>query len=144
MATSLKEANITYVYLGRELGARVDDPAYWEAGRVSYAKVAQADFFRAGLERVRDGMRSYRVALMCAEKDPITCHRMMLVTRNQRSEDFDIQHIRADGSLETNEEAERRLVDAAGMARETLFQDEAEMMEAAYARVGKKMATKRP
>ena len=132
LAASLKQADIAYVYLGSELGARVQDPACWEEGRVSYAKVAQADFFRAGLRRVREGMASYRVTLMCAEKDPITCHRMMLVTRNLRREDLDIQHIRADGSLETNLQAERRLLEAARLPRGTLFQDEAEMVEEAY------------
>ena len=140
LAASLQEAGITYVYLGGELGARVQDPACWEGGRVSYAKVAQADFFLAGLERVREGMRGYRVTLMCAEKDPLTCHRMMLVTRNLRGEDIAIRHIRADGSLETNAEAERRLLEAARLPRGTLFQDEAEMVEEAYERVGQKMA----
>jgi len=140
LVASLQEASITYVYLGGELGARVQDPACWEAGRVSYAKVAQADFFLAGLERVREGMRGYRVTLMCAEKDPLTCHRMMLVTRNLRGEDIAIRHIRADGSLETNVEAERRLLEAARLPRGTLFQGEAEMVEEAYERVGRKMA----
>ena len=117
------------------------DPVFHDNGRVSYAKVAQADFFRAGLERVREGMKSYRVVLMCAERDPIICHRFMLVTRNLRGEDFDIVHIRADGLLETNEEAERRLLEAARLPRGTLFDDEAAMIEASYERMGKGMAT---
>jgi len=140
LAASLKEADVAYVYLGRELGAHVHDPAFHENGRVSYAKVARADFFRAGLERVREGMKSYRVALMCAERDPIVCHRFMLVTRNLRGEGFAIVHVCADGSLETNEDAERRLLEAARLPRGTLFDDEAAMIEAAYERMGKGMA----
>lgn len=142
LAAVLNEAGIAYVYLGRELGAMVRDPACWEDRRVSYPKVARTEFFRVGLDRVRDGMRSYRVTLMCAEKDPITCHRMMLVTRNLRDDDFDIRHIRADGTLEMNAEAERRLLELSGLPPGTLFQDEAQMVEEAYELVGKKMAWK--
>lgn len=143
LADSLKEAGIAYVYLGRELGAMVEDPACHDDGRVSYAKVARTELFRSGLQRVREGMEAgYRVALMCAERDPITCHRMMLVTRNLRNEDFDIAHIRADGSLESNEEAERRLLEASGLPAATLFENKNALIEAAYESIGRKMAWK--
>jgi len=142
LAAVLDEAGIAYVYLGRELGAMVEDPSCWENGRVSYPKVAETELFRAGLDRLREGMRRYRITLMCAERDPISCHRMMLVTRNLRHEELDIQHIRADGTLEPNAAAERRLLEAAGLSPGTLFQDEAEMVEEAYLKVGKRNAWK--
>ncbi|MGD8330536.1 MAG: DUF488 domain-containing protein [Acidobacteriota bacterium] len=140
LAASLKAAGVAYVYLGRELGARVEDPACHVDGRVSYRKVAQTELFRSGLQRVRDGMRNYRVALMCAERDPITCHRMMLVTRNLRKEEFAIAHIRADSTLESNAEAEHRLLDAAGLPAATLFENQNALIEAAYEHVGRRMS----
>lgn len=140
LAAALKSAGIAYVYLGRELGARVEDPSCHVDGRVSYARVARTELFQAGLQRVRDGMGSYRVALMCAERDPITCHRMMLVTRNLRNESFDVAHVRADGSLESNVDAEKRLVNDAGLPPANLFENEAAVIEAAYEHIGRKMA----
>jgi uncharacterized protein (DUF488 family) len=140
LAAALKAAGIADVYLGRELGARVEDPACHVDGRVSYAKVAETELFQSGLQRVRDGMASYRIALMCAERDPITCHRMMLVTRNLRDEPFEINHIRADGTLESNAEAEERLLDASGLPAASLFENERALIEAAYEHVGRKMS----
>lgn len=140
LAASLKQAGIAYVFLGRELGAMVEDPACHVDGRVSYRKVAQTERFRSGLQRVRDGMANYRIALMCAERDPITCHRMMLVTRNLRDEDLAIAHIRADGTLESNEEAEERLLHAAGLPAASLFENQRALIEAAYEHVGRKMS----
>lgn len=140
LAASLKDAGIAYVYLGRELGARVEDPTCHVDGRVSYARVARTELFRTGLQRVRDGMQSFRIALMCAERDPITCHRMMLVTRNLRDEALAIDHIRADGTLESNAEAERRLLDASGLPPANLFENQRALIEAAYEQAGRKMS----
>ncbi|MDX1390590.1 MAG: DUF488 domain-containing protein, partial [Acidobacteriota bacterium] len=140
VARSLQAAGLAYVFLGRELGARVDDPSCIEDGRVSYPKVARTELFRSGLERLRSGMRTHRIALMCVERDPLTCHRMMLVTRNLRDDAIDIRHIRADGSIETNAAAERRMLEMLRMPRESLFQDEKEMIEEAYIRLGRRIA----
>src|ERR1035437_1825005 len=49
---SLKSHGIKYVFLGRELGARSDDPSCYENGRVQYARLARTELFRSGLERV--------------------------------------------------------------------------------------------
>src|SRR5262249_62321000 len=71
LKTILAAADITYVFLGRELGARSQDPACYERGKVQYDRLARTELFRAGLDRVRDGMERFRLALMCAEKEPL-------------------------------------------------------------------------
>lgn len=139
LAASLRAADIAYVDLGQQLGARVEDPACRVDGHVSFDRVARADFFLEGLARVRRGMRQFRLALMCAEADPTTCHRMLLVTRNLRAPDLEILHILADGALETNADAERRLLKTLRMPAASLFQDESETVEEAYERAGRRM-----
>ena len=52
-----------------------------EDGKVSYHKLAQTDLFRRGLERLLTGMREHRIAIMCAEREPLDCHRTILVSR---------------------------------------------------------------
>ena len=86
---SLRACGITYVFLGKELGARSADPTCYEYGKVKYDRLAVTDLFRQGLDRVREGTRTYRVALMCAEKEPLECHRTILVARHlvDRSEE---------------------------------------------------------
>ena len=76
LQASLADASIQYVFLGEELGARSSDPACYDAsGRVSYAKLAQTPLFRKGIERLKGGMTQFRISIMCAEREPLDCHR---------------------------------------------------------------------
>ena len=79
---SLRESGITYVFLGKELGARSEDASCYVRGKVQYDHLARTELFKKGLDRVRQGMKDYRIALMCAEKDPLVCHRAILVARH--------------------------------------------------------------
>ncbi|MGE4554101.1 MAG: DUF488 family protein [Desulfovibrionaceae bacterium] len=105
----LATQGISYVFLGDQLGARCLDPAAVVDGRVDYERVAELPNFRNGLDRLRQGMDRYSVTLMCAEQDPLGCHRTILVCRHLR-QDTDIQHILADGSLEPHGQLETRLI----------------------------------
>jgi len=105
----LGECGIKYVFLGDELGARSDDPACYLDGKVQYNVLAETEIFRSGLDRVRKGSEEYKVALMCAEKDPIECHRTILVSRELERLEFVINHILSNGKIETHREAIDRL-----------------------------------
>ncbi len=74
LAGSLVARGITYVFLGSELGGRSDDPSCYENGRISYARLGGTPSFQNGLDRVAQGAASQRIALMCAEKEPLECH----------------------------------------------------------------------
>jgi hypothetical protein len=125
--------------LGKELGARSDNPSLLVNGRVSYARLAARPEFVEGLDRVRQGVKKYRLALMCAEKDPLDCHRMILVCRHLRSADLAIHHILADGLYETNEIAEQRLCTRLALQPD-LFTSEADIIEQAYDRQAERIA----
>ena len=136
----LKTAGIQYVYLGRELGPRSDDPACYVGGKVRYEKIAETAAFKEGLARVRKGIESYRVALMCAEKDPAVCHRTILVCRHLREADLEIKHILEDGSLEDNRDTERRLMKMLKIPEVTLFDRPEDQIERAYDKQGERIA----
>ena len=133
-------AGIAYVYLGKELGARSSDPACFVDGQVSFARLAQTDLFRHGLDRLHKGMEQYRLSLLCAEKDPLTCHRMILVCRQMRTQGAAIRHILDDGTLEDNAIAEQRLRRLLKVPENDLFLSERELIERAYDLQGGKIA----
>lgn len=130
---SLAAAGIAYSFLGRELGARPDDRSCYRDGVARYELIARSDLFAQGLERVLAGARAYRIALMCAEKDPLDCHRNVLVARALAERGADIRHILANGVIEPNAETERRLLSLLGRTSLDMFAPAEEQAALAYA-----------
>ncbi len=107
---SLLNYGIKYVFLGEELGARPKDKSCYVEGKAVYENIAKTPLFSQGIDRIKKGYQSYNIALMCAEKDPITCHRAVLVCQHLRVLPLDINHILQDGNLESHEHLEKRLL----------------------------------
>jgi uncharacterized protein (DUF488 family) len=107
----LVNAGIFYVFLGRELGARPNDITCYVDGKALYEKIASTQQFAEGIQRVLKGAENYKIALMCAEKDPITCHRAILICQQLREFDVKINHILSNGELETHASLEERLLE---------------------------------
>jgi uncharacterized protein (DUF488 family) len=121
LAATLSLHGIAYVFLGKELGARSEDPSCYENGKVRYARLAATQEFKSGIERVLAGAEKFRLALMCAEKEPLDCHRTLLVSRALESAGAHIAHILADASVEPQEKTMLRLVEMVGLSKEDLF-----------------------
>lgn len=135
----LADNGISYVFLGDCCGGRPQDPQCYADGRVDYSLVAETSGFREGLERIKKGMEKYRIVLMCAEKDPLDCHRTILVCRNLASSGIRIRHILEDGSVEDHGDAEQRLMGLFGLHQPDLVRSEGERLEEAYSRQEKKI-----
>ena len=102
---ALEEEGIRYVFLGRELGGRPDgDDLYDEEGHVLYDRVAGTPLFQEGLSRLEKGIREYKVAMLCAEENPAACHRRLLVGRVLLDRGIQVDHIRGDGRIQTEDE----------------------------------------
>lgn len=106
---ALGREDIEYLFLGEELGARSKDPSCYEQGRVSYRKLAATELFRQGIDRLLASAKSHTVAIMCAEKDPLDCHRTILVARELVKRGEAVAHILASGEVESHEQAMERL-----------------------------------
>jgi uncharacterized protein (DUF488 family) len=102
----LKAAGIQYLYLGGVLGGRPNDLACYnpQTGKVDYQLIQNKESFQQGLSRLLKALKKYRVCVMCAEEDPTSCHRNLLVGESLRREDVQILHIRGTGQIQTDEE----------------------------------------
>jgi uncharacterized protein (DUF488 family) len=140
LEASLRRANISYVHMGQQLGARRDEPECFVGKQANYELVAQLPNFRAGIDRLLAGSQYQRIALMCAEKDPITCHRTVLITRAFRHTAITVSHILDSGQLESAADAEERMMDATHTPRDDLFQSKEDLINAAYTKLGKELA----
>jgi uncharacterized protein (DUF488 family) len=140
LTASLADAGIRYVFLGKELGARSDDPTCYAGNKVQYEKLAATANFRSGLVRVEQGARLFRLALTCAEKEPLECHRTILVARELIARGHEIAHIHADGTLEPHADAMRRLCEQLGLSAHDMFRSYEETLDEAYSRQSEKIA----
>lgn len=121
LRSALRGAGIKYVFLGRELGARSADPSCYENGRVRYDRIARTDLFEVGIDRLIQGIDRERVAILCTEKDPLDCHRTLLVARALVERGVTVEHILADGALESYEDSMLRLLDKTGQPPPDFF-----------------------
>ncbi len=102
---ALQNAGIRYLYLGRELGGRPEGDEFYDAqGHVLYNRVAATTLFQEGLTRLEKGIREYNVAMLCAEENPAGCHRRLLVGRVLLDRGIQVDHIRGDGRIQSEEE----------------------------------------
>ena len=128
----LAQHHLHYVFLGHELGARRAERECYVAGQARYDRIVSLPLFLQGIERLRRGIQTHRVALMCSEKDPLTCHRFILICRHLRGSSFGMVHILEDGALETHAAAEDRLLELLGLPSADLFHDKQHLIEEAY------------
>ncbi len=140
LKSELKRSGIAYVFLGNELGARSEDSRCYIGGKVQYNLLAQTELFQEGLRRVALGATKQRIALLCAEKDPLTCHRTILVCRHLADRGIGIRHILEDGRLESHNDALHRLLRELGIAEPQLFRSFDELISEAYSRRGEQIA----
>lgn len=140
LKAAIVNSGIAYVFLGKELGARSENPSCYRQGKVQYDRLAQEPQFAEGLQRVRQGIDRYCLALMCAEKDPIDCHRALLVARRLHESGLAVSHIRVDGTLESQQELESRLLALCKLPEGDMFKGREEFLSEAYLIQGERVA----
>lgn len=108
----LAKFKIRYMHFGVEFGARQADESLLDAkGIVDFELVQKTYNFQSGLERVDIGVsKGYIIALMCAEADPLECHRFSMVSPPVQEIGINVIHILKDGSSVTHTELEKQLL----------------------------------
>lgn len=145
----LKKHNILYIWMGKEFGARRENKnLYSVQGYLDFEKVRKDTDFLYGVQRIKKGIaKGYKISLMCTEKDPITCHRTILVAKGLEDNYIDVKHILQDGRLISQNKIEERLLDMYFKDRNQINFDmllgnsktEEEMIEEAYRRRNKEI-----
>lgn len=109
---ALNSKGIYYLFMGEELGARqLDKDLYTKEGYLDFNKFSKTDLFQRGIKRLKDGIaKDFTISLMCTEKDPIDCHRNILVAKEFYKQKYIVNNILDDGSLETQDSIEERLL----------------------------------
>ena len=123
LAKSLAEAGIAYIHEGAALGGKPESGG-------SYETLAERPAFKEALARLIERARDTTLCLMCAETEPLDCHRTVLVSRRLAEQGAAIDHLLADGGTRPHHEVEEALL--AGNAGPDLFDDRAARLARAW------------
>ena len=109
------------------------------SGPTDYATRRSTAAFATGIEAVLGIAARCRPALLCSERDPLHCHRFLMISRHLHGlPEVRVSHIRHDGTLESHEEAEARLMALHGLTADMLT-DHNERLAEAYTRQERKL-----
>ena len=140
LSARLASVGIGYVAMGYHLGGRPRDARLYRDGIADYEAMARNPDFRVGLDRVKDAAARSRVCLMCAERDPLDCHRFLLVARRLAERGLGVGHILHDGTIEAHAATEARLLASDGEGCDPFAAGQCERLAAAYQRRAQRLA----
>src|SRR5215472_14706386 len=143
LAPLLAGANVDYLSFGDELGGRPRDPSLYCDGVADYEALAQRPSFRAGIDRLLARAGQRRLCLMCSERDPLDCHRCLLVARALAARGVSVGHILHDGGIESHAATEQRLLEGAAEDNDLFTTGQDERLAAAYRRRARAVAYRR-
>ena len=113
----LTSARIRYEFYGDQLGGRPLDPTYYlPNGLVDYIARRGAPDFLQAVDRMLAAVRQQNTVMMCAEEDPLHCHRFMLICPAVVKRGVTPAHLRRGGDLELHSDVEDRLLQLHGFA----------------------------
>jgi uncharacterized protein (DUF488 family) len=144
LAARLQQEGMIYCGFGDALGGRPREAALYRDGIADYAAMARHGEFVAGLERLRAAAARHRLCVMCAEREPLECHRCLLVARALAERGIDVGHILHDGKIEPHAATERRLLAGDGADDDLFVTGQGDRLAAAYRRRARAVAYRAP
>ncbi len=140
LAPLLAGEGMSYLFFGEELGGRPCDPSLYCDGIADYDAMARQPSFQAGLERLLHDAGRHRLCLMCSEREPLDCHRCLLVARALAARSASISHILYDGAIEPHATTEQRLLRLADADNDLFASGQHARLAAAYRRRSRAVA----
>ena len=136
IAEVMKRSGVLYRNYALEFGARQEDTRFYSPdGYLDFSVYTQSEQFLQGVQKIERGMeRGYVFALMCAEKDPMTCHRAIMIGKKLKELGFAVKHILYPDQIETQEDMEQR-----GIGDQLSFFPEEQRIEDFYRKQNKKI-----
>ena len=70
----------------------------------AYDHIRHEDYFTGGIDRLIEQIKNCRTCILCAEENPSSCHRRLVVGASVAERGVKILHIRGDGRVQPEEE----------------------------------------
>jgi len=109
---TLKRNNIHYRSYANEFGAQQPERCFYTPqGYLDFEIFTASEKYNHGYQRIEDGlMKDYVFALMCSEKDPMDCHRSIMISKTFNDNGYSVHHLLPDNKFMTQLDVEKRLL----------------------------------
>jgi len=144
LAKRLAGEGIDYTLMGDMLGGRPRDARLYRDGVADYEAMASEPHYLEGLARLTAQAERSRICLMCAEREPLECHRCLLVARSLAERGVAAAHILHNGAIETQAQTERRLLALTGEDCDLFTPGQRQRLATAYRQRARAAAYRRP
>ena len=102
LEAAMARRRVRYLFMGEELGGRPTSEDHYDGeGHALYGPMSEEAAFTPAVERLIEGARRHRIALVCSEGDPQDCHRRLLVGKVLADRGVELRHILPDGTIRT-------------------------------------------
>jgi uncharacterized protein (DUF488 family) len=119
----LKAEGIGYNWGGKYLSGRPREGRFYgPRGEVLWDRLGARPEFHAALDLLAAKATCFRLALVCAEEDPMRCHRRFLLTPPLMQRGLQILHLRGDGRMEPESAILERQASADACKQRNLFE----------------------
>lgn len=113
---TLNISNIIYRNYKYEFGARQTDTSFYtqfeDFSYLDFSKFIISKQFNIGVNNIVKGINiGYNICLMCAETNPVDCHRSIMVGRGLKAKGFDVCHILKDKNIKSQNDIENELLE---------------------------------
>lgn len=102
----LRTISMNYIYMGETLGGKPPDvPGVSSKDKkVDYNMLRQCDDFVHSIQKLIELAHHSKTCIMCAEENPVHCHRSLLIGAALSDSKINILHIRGNGKTQTDDE----------------------------------------
>lgn len=109
---ALVDSGIKYYFLGKQFGARrIESELYSSKGYVDFNLVIAQESFQEAMDATECALNNgHNVVLMCSEKDPLMCHRCIMLGKAFKQRNIICKHIMEGNALVDQVEVEQKLV----------------------------------
>ena len=143
LAARLARGGIAYAFHGGALGGRPRDQGLYCDGAADYEAMAMQADYRAGLDQLIEVAKNATVCMLCAEREPLDCHRCLLLARGLRERGLNVGHILHSGTIEPHTATEQRLLALDAESCDLFASGQTMRLAAAYRRRARAIAYRR-
>lgn len=95
LEVSVKQSGINYIYMGDTLGVKVaHDGNSKDKGEMNLRKIVDNLSYKKGLNKIVEGIkRGHKIVLMCSERNPLNCHRSIILGASLTETGVTMEHI---------------------------------------------------